>query len=267
MEIPFTAAAFQPDAAFAGAAARFFELLQSFAARPAGPAVQAGDWTSLAGTLAGQFEQWLKTSPAAGVSLAAAAGFAPGASAGPLGAVPLGAAAAQPQDAQGVWDLLVRLARLQGQLAAHWSEIANSSAQKFIARVRVAGAGASAGTPEAALKLYEMWVDCAEEAYGATVRSDDFCRLQAQLANTGAALLLAQRQHAEALARACGLPTREEADALQRQIRELREQLQEQARRAGRRPWKPRARAARTAPKKASAGRARRAGRGRRPRA
>jgi hypothetical protein len=43
------------------------------------------------------------------------------------------------------------------------------------------------------------------------------------------ALLLAQRKQAEALARAWGLPTREEADALQRQIRELRQELEQRA--------------------------------------
>jgi poly(hydroxyalkanoate) synthase III subunit E len=59
------------------------------------------------------------------------------------------------------------------------------------------------------------------------VRRDDFCRLQAQLTNTAMALLLAQRRQADKLARAWGLPTREEADALQRQIRELKQALGE----------------------------------------
>src|SRR5256885_3086322 len=55
-----------------------------------------------------------------------------------------------------------------------------------------------------ALKLYELWVSCAEESYAATVRKDDFCRLQAELANTSAALLVEQRRHAETLVRAFG---------------------------------------------------------------
>jgi hypothetical protein len=269
MQTPFTAGAFQPEAALAGAAASFFELLKSFGAQAAG--APAPDWAGLRGALAGQFEQWLRASPAAGPAFAAAAGFAPGTGFppawGPLaGAVPLGAAAAPAGEGPNAWELLVRLAQLQAQLAAHWSEIANSAAHRFVAR-----AGAPAARPlssDDALKLYELWVQCAEEAYGATVRTEAFCRLQADLANTGAALLLAQRRYADALARAWGLPTREEADALQRQIRELRARLDEQARAA---PSRTRAQAAAARPRArpAPGERSRRkpSRRGRRPRA
>jgi poly[(R)-3-hydroxyalkanoate] polymerase subunit PhaE len=240
METPFRANPPDPDAAFAGAAARFFELLKTFTPPLAGPGVQAPDWTALAGTLAAQFEQWLGASPAAGASFAAAAGF-PGGPAWSAGPVPLGPAAAPGQDAQSAWELLMRLGELQGQLAAYWSEIANNSAQSFIARMRAA-AGPNL-TSESSLALYETWVECAEEAYAATVRKEEFCRLQAQLANTAMGLLLAQRTQAGALARGWGLPTREEADAMQRQIRELQQQLAAGAPRAAERRT-PRSRAA-----------------------
>ena len=226
MEMPFTTGSREADAAFTAAAARFFDLLRTFAAQPLGARAQAPDWTSFGSLLAGQFEQWLKGSPAAGASFAAAAGF-PGAAAAWPGAVPLGPAAAQGADAQSAWELLMKLGQLQGELARHWSEIAQSSAQRFIERTRTKG-GPDLSS-EGALALYETWVECAEEAYAATVRKDDFCRLQAQLTNTAMALLLAQRKQAEALARAWGLPTREEADALQRQIRELRQELEQRA--------------------------------------
>ncbi len=146
----------------------------------------------------------------------------------------VGAFAAQTDDAAGAWELWVRLAQLQGQLAAHWSEIAGSAAQEFITRLR--SRQPEVGTAEGALRLYELWVECAEQAYGRTVRSAEFCRLQAQLTNTGAALLLAQRRYADTVARACGLPTREEADALQRQIRELRAELEQRRTAAPRAP-------------------------------
>jgi hypothetical protein len=121
------------------------------------------------------------------------------------------------------FELLGRLAQLQGELAKHWSEIATSAAQRFIARLgTVPGAPA---TPQEALKLYELWVNCAEEAYAATVHKEDFARLQAELANTSAALLAEQRQQAETVVRAFGLPTRNEVDALYTQLKELREQL------------------------------------------
>jgi len=77
------------------------------------------------------------------------------------------------------------------------------------------------------MKLYELWVNCAEESYAATVRKDDFSHLQAELANTSAALLVEQRRHAETLVRAFGLPTRNEVDALYAQLKDLRRQLAE----------------------------------------
>ncbi|HEY0768092.1 MAG TPA: poly(R)-hydroxyalkanoic acid synthase subunit PhaE [Steroidobacteraceae bacterium] len=230
METPFTGAGFKPDAAFTSAAERFFELLKTFGMPAASSAGPGRDWASLAAPLAGQFEQWLKSSQSAGpwFSAANAPGLAAGfgaASAGSFGPLPLGAGAAPHQDAQRSWDLVARLAQLQGQLAAHWSEIASTAAQRFVARLGTAGGGAP--TLDNAMKLYELWVNCAEESYAAAVRKDDFCRLQAELANTSAALLVEQRRHAETLVRAFGLPTRNEVDALYAQLRDLRRQLAE----------------------------------------
>lgn len=223
---PFTAAFPGSDAAFTAAAARFFDLLRNFTAQP--PGAQPADWTSFGSLLAGQFEQWLRSSPAAGASFAAATGL-PGAMPGwPPGALPLGPAAAPGAEAQGAWELLMKLGELQGELARHWSAIAQDSAQRFMARMRAGGGGADFSS-EGALALYETWVACAEEAYAARVRQEDFCRLQAQLTNTAMALLLAQRKQADTMARGLGLPTREEADSLQRQISELKRQLGERS--------------------------------------
>jgi len=237
MEMPFTSGSRESDAAFTAAAARFFDFLRTFAAQAPSARAQPPDWASFGSLLAGQFEQWLKSSPAAGASFAAAAGF-PGTAAGwPPGAVPLGPAAAQGPDAQSAWALLMKLGQLQGELARHWSEIAQDSAQRFIGRMR-AGSGADLSS-EGALALYETWVECAEEAYAAAVHKEDFCRLQAQLTNTAMALLLAQRKQADTLARAWGLPTREEADAMQRQIRELRQREERTAPPAARTAARP----------------------------
>jgi hypothetical protein len=234
MSTPF--GAFPPArfAAFAGAAAQFFELLKVFGAQAAAPQARAGDWTSLGEALGAQFEQWLKASPAAGGFWLAAAlpagstAWPPGsAAAWSPGTIPLGPAAVPGEPATASWELLVKLAQLQGELASHWSAIAAGSAQLFGARAPTHDGPL---TRERALALYELWVDCAEEAYAARVHRDDFCRLQGELVNTALALLLAQRRQADALARAWGLPTREEADALQRQIRELRAQLAGQKR-------------------------------------
>jgi polyhydroxyalkanoate synthase subunit PhaE len=244
MSTPFTAGPFRPDAMFAGAAAGFYELLKAFGAHTGAAAGAPPDFSSLARALGAQFEQWLKSSQLSGPSLW---GIPPTAAAGGLAPGPAFASA---PDARAAWDLLVRLAQLQAQLGAQWGEIASQCAQRFAARAAAAGAGiagAGALTPDGALKLYELWVDCAEEAYAARVRTDEFASLQAQLANTTAELLLLQRRQAEQIARAWGLPTREELDGLERQLQELRAELeQSEARRApsARRPPKPRPRAA-----------------------
>jgi polyhydroxyalkanoate synthesis regulator phasin len=215
---------FRPEEAYAAAAERFFELMKTFGMGSGKPS----DWSALAGPLASQFERWLQMSQAAAPWLSAAraapAGFAFGSPAtAPFGPLPLGPAAVPVTQLPHSFELLGRLAQLQGELAKHWSEIAATAAQRFIAR---AGATPTVPTtPQQALKLYEQWVNCAEEAYAATVHKADFAHLQAELTNTTAALLAEQRQQAETMVRAFGLPTRDEVDALYRQLKELRQQL------------------------------------------
>ena len=236
--------AFRPEAAFASAAERFFELMKSCGAQSGSAAGAAPDAATLAGSLAGQFEQWLRATQSAGpwfspgsgggsspAGIAAAftpGAFAPGSShpgggSWPFGPLPLGMSAVTPAEGQRSFELITQLAQLQAQLASHWHEIAASAASQFVARL---GSLASApATLEGAMQVYEVWVDCAESAYGAAVRKDDFARLQSQLANVSAALLVEQRKHAETLARAFGLPTRNEVDTLHGQVRELRRAL------------------------------------------
>ena len=227
MQTPGTGTSFRPEEAYAAAAERFFDLMKTFG-------MTAGtmtDWKALAAPLATQFERWLQMSQAAGPWFSAPAGgtasvFGPGVpGAAPFGPLPLGPAAVQGVEMPRTLELLGRLAQLQGELAKHWSEISTTAVQRFIARL---GASPTApASPQQALKLYELWVNCAEEAYAATVHRQGFARLQAELANTSAALLAEQQQQAQTLVRSFGLPTRNEVDALYTQLKELRRQLAE----------------------------------------
>jgi hypothetical protein len=214
---------------YAAAAERFFELMKTFG-------MTAGampDWKALAAPLATQFERWLQMSQAtapwftgAPPGTAAAGGFG-GPAAAAFAPLPLGPAAAHGTEPPRTFELLGRLAQLQGELAKHWSEIAATAAQHFIARLGTASAVPA--TPQQALQLYELWVNCAEEAYGATVHKEEFGRLQSELANTSAALIAEQRRQADTLVRTFGLPTRDEVDALYGQVKDLRRQLAELA--------------------------------------
>jgi hypothetical protein len=227
MKTPFGGGASGPEQLYAASAARFFELLQSLT--PAATASAPGNWSQLSAPLAAQFEQWLKAAQSGGpwfsaVGLApgtGAAGSNAGAGFGPL---PLGPGAVPRPEAQRLWELLARLGQLQGQLAVHWGEIARGAAERFVTRAATAGA-----TPSLAqsLKLYELWVACAEEAYASVARGEDFSRLQGELANVSAALLVEQRRQAETLVRAFGLPSRNEMDALYGHVKELGRRLGE----------------------------------------
>ena len=227
MATPGSGTSFSPEEAYAAAAERFFELMKSFGMAGG----TSTDWKGLAAPLATQFERWLQMSQAmtpwfsaatpgvfggAGLGAPAAAAF------GPLPLGPAAVAGAQPSR---TLELVGRLLQLQGDLAKHWSEIAGTAAQRFVARL--GAAPAAPATPQQALKLYEMWVNCAEEAYAATVHREDFSRLQAELVNTSAALLAEQRRQAETLVSAFGLPTRNEVDALYAQVKDLRRELAE----------------------------------------
>ena len=222
-----TGTAFKPEEAYAAAAERFFELMKT-CGMAAGTST---DWKALAAPLATQFERWLQMSQSMTPWFSAAtpgafggAGLGPSAAAA-FGPLPLGPAAVAGGEAPRTLEMLGRLAQLQGELARHWSQIAGTAAQRFVARL--GAAPAAPATPQQALQLYELWVNCAEEAYAATVHREDFSRLQAELANTSAALLVEQRRQAESLVRAFGLPTRNEVDALYAQMKELRRELAE----------------------------------------
>ena len=257
---------FKPEAAFTNAAERFFDMMKSFSVQPGAATGAAPDAATLAGSLAGQFEQWLRATQSAGPWFSPAAGgagnpagiaaaFSPGGGPWPFGPLPLGMGAVTPAEGQRSFELLSQLAQLQAQLAGHWHEIASSAATQFAARLGSLASGPP--TLDGAMKAYELWVDCAESAYGAAVRKDDFARLQSQLANVSAALLVEQRKHAETLARAFGLPTRNEVDALYGQVKELRRELAALSQGRSREPVHkepPRTRAKPTGAKRASAG-------------
>ncbi|MBS0377931.1 MAG: hypothetical protein JSS29_05540 [Proteobacteria bacterium] len=243
MNNPFFSPGARPEELYTRAASGFLEMLQRMGATLGAQAPP--DLSKLGAPLTEQFEQWLRFTQGSGPWMAG--GFpgnfgahAPGAAAG-FGPVPLGPAAAG--EGQRLWELLSRLTTLQGQLAAHLAQIARSATADFLARA----AGRPLASAEDALRLYELWVECAEGAYAAAARREDYAQLQGELANASAALLVEQRRQAESLVRAFGLPTRAEVDALYAQLRELRSQLE--ALRAA--PAAPRARSAPRPRKKA----------------
>jgi polyhydroxyalkanoate synthase len=82
--------------------------------------------------------------------------------------------------------LLARWTHSQAQLAAWRSVIARDVADRFAAR---AGVAQEEPAPQHVRRLYDLWIDCAEEAYAAVAHTDPYCRAQAELINTATALL------------------------------------------------------------------------------
>jgi hypothetical protein len=89
-----------------------------------------------------------------------------------------------------------RLVELQLRLMTHWWLVIHAAVERFAAQAE------SPAKPclsvDELMKRYEAWIECAEEAYSEAVCGEEYCRLQAELANAALRLLL--RVRAEAVA-------------------------------------------------------------------
>lgn len=155
----------------------------------------------------------------------------------------------------GAW---LRIEDAQRRLQRLWSDALREAATAFAARC------VPSLTPntEELHKLYDAWVDCAEEAYARTARTEEFCGALAELVNAGSAWRRELQADVEQWAKLLDLPTRAEINTLVRRLKSVEQQLRV-ARGAARPPAEtPATRAAEPAPKqKRSAGiRAARAG-------
>ena len=101
-----------------------------------------------------------------------------------------------------------------------WSQvlsgIAAETARRFATR--------QAADPSISLRAtFDRWIDCAEAAYQSAARSDAFVAAHARLVNEFVAERGRQHELLERGARAFGMPTRAEVDALHDTVRGLRE--------------------------------------------
>ncbi|MGH8175108.1 MAG: poly(R)-hydroxyalkanoic acid synthase subunit PhaE, partial [Steroidobacter sp.] len=74
-------------------------------------------------------------------------------------------------------------------------------------------------------ELYDLWVDCGEQAYSQIAHGEAYGKLQAQLGNAAVRLRARQQTILEHALRQFDLPTRSELNTVHRQIRELRQKL------------------------------------------
>jgi hypothetical protein len=69
--------------------------------------------------------------------------------------------------------------------------------------------------------LYDEWIECAEGCYAQAARGDAFARLFGELCNIASAIKIERGKLVERIARQLDLPSREEVDTLNRQVRLL----------------------------------------------
>ncbi len=88
------------------------------------------------------------------------------------------------------------------------------------------GARAAEGKPVEGLReVYDLFVDCAEDAYAQVVTAADYGKVSAELMNAAMALKRHAQAATEEMANALNLPTRRELDTQHRQGQKLRRQL------------------------------------------
>jgi len=72
------------------------------------------------------------------------------------------------------------LAAALTELGGLWGEMARDAAQRLLGRLETMGAGG--GAPDARA-LYDVWIDCCEQAYAETVRTERYARAWGQALN------------------------------------------------------------------------------------
>jgi hypothetical protein len=135
-----------------------------------------------------------------------------------------------------------------------WSDTLRQAAADFAARLAAPLPGAA--DPAALGKLYDTWIDCAEDAYARTAHGEAFCNAQAELVNAGSQWRQELRAGIEQWAKQLDLPTRSEINTLAQRLRSVEQQLRGAV--PGARAAAPERRV-QAAPRKASAARSKRA--------
>ena len=123
-----------------------------------------------------------------------------------------------------------RIADAQRRLQLLWSDALRDAATAFAARLAIPQPTLGG---EALRRLYDSWIDCAEEAYGRTAHGDSFCSALADLVNASSQWRAEVQASIEHGAKPFDLPTRSELDALNHRLRSVEAQLHAERNRQG----------------------------------
>jgi polyhydroxyalkanoate synthesis regulator phasin len=90
------------------------------------------------------------------------------------------------------------------------------------------GESSGAGkAPDSLRAVYDLWVDCGEQAYAAAAHTPEFAKAQSELNDALLDLRREQQKQVEDWARALDLPTRAEVNTLIKRVNTLRRRMRE----------------------------------------
>jgi class III poly(R)-hydroxyalkanoic acid synthase PhaE subunit len=134
-----------------------------------------------------------------------------------------GATREHQQRAQRMADAVQRMDAAQRRLQRLWSDVLRDAATSFVAHLRPLDSAAPSA--EQLRKLYDAWIDCAEDAYARVAHGEAFCQAQAELANASSRWRQEQQASLEHWSKWLDVPTRSEINSLTRRLRAVESQL------------------------------------------
>jgi hypothetical protein len=135
----------------------------------------------------------------------------------------LGAGREHQQRWQRIADAWRRMDDAQRRLQRLGADALREAAAAFAARL--GPAPPPAVSPEALRKLYDTWIDCAEDAYARAAHSESFCNALADYVNASSTCRRDLHAGIEHSAQFFDLPTRSEINTLNLRVKSLEEEL------------------------------------------
>lgn len=124
-----------------------------------------------------------------------------------------------------------QLAEAQGRLQRLWLDALREAATAFSAGL-ARPSPAAGDTAVTIRRLYDSWIDCAENAYARVAHGSAFCEALADAVNSGSRWRHELKALVEESAKPLDLPTRSELNALQQRLRAVEAELRETRQRA-----------------------------------
>ncbi len=115
------------------------------------------------------------------------------------------------------------MADAQRRLQLLWSDALRESAVAFAARI--VPSQPTVASPETLHRLYDTWIDCAEEAYARMAHGEAYCSALAEFVNAGSQWRQGLQASVEQSAKLLDLPTRSEVNTLTRRLQRVEERL------------------------------------------